>query len=90
MTVTCSACELGDYIKNQYGHPIDLDFRLHKGFTIGAGKKLYWYFIWHPSGNATVYDSPPRNKRYIKGDQLITVHFNPPPTTDNQLLEKFE
>lgn len=75
-TITCKACELTEHLKDEFGHPEDLDSSIHKGFTIGNGKKMYWYFIWHPSGNATVFDTEyPMNKRYIKGEQEITVHF---------------
>ena len=75
-TLTCAANDFGDHIKNELGFPMDLDSSLHKGFTVGKGKKMYWYFFWHKTGNATIYDtSYPLNKRFIKGDQLITIHF---------------
>src|SRR5947209_3438896 len=32
----------------------DMDGDIHEGFTIGRGKKLYWYLIWHSSGHVTV------------------------------------
>jgi hypothetical protein len=54
----------------------DLDSDIHKGFTIGKGKKLYWYLIWHPSGNVTVYPADGKMYgRWISGDTEITVHF---------------
>lgn len=70
-TLTFPANELQDYIGG------DLEDGKHLGFTIGKGKKMYWYFIWHSaSGNATVYTADiPMDKRYIKNEQLITVHF---------------
>lgn len=70
-TVTCMAYELTDVIDG------DLDSKLHNGFTIGKrGKQMYWYFIWHSTGNASVFNSGyPVKRRFIRGDQLITIHF---------------
>lgn len=74
--ITCKANETFFYILDDFGRPMDLDCRIHKGFTVGNGKKMYWYFVWHNSGNATIYDCEyPMNKRHINGEQLITVHF---------------
>jgi len=58
----------------------DLDSYIHKGFTIGKGKQLYWMMIWHGSGNVTVFtgdnnSSKQPRKRWISGDTEITVHF---------------
>lgn len=73
-TVTCKACMMHDYTGNK-----DLDPNVHSGFTVGKGKKLYWYFIWHTTGNATVYaiegNGKPMKKRFIRGNQIIHVHF---------------
>lgn len=78
--ITCKICDLGEAIVNEHGDPADMDSSLHKGFTIGNGKKLYWYIIWHKSGHCTVFrtgdkQGAPLIPRYLKGDQLITVHF---------------
>lgn len=69
--VTCKACELHDHTAGW-----DLDPDWAEGFTVGNGKVMYWYFIWHSTGNATVY-TPETNmrKRYIKGDQIINIYF---------------
>lgn len=55
----------------------DMDSNIHKGFTIGKGKTLYWYITWCKSGNAMVYRETDEGlvKRYVSGDQEITVHF---------------
>lgn len=55
----------------------DLDNAIHKGFTIGKGKQLYWEMVWHSSGHVTVYSQNPntRTGRWIDGDTEITVHF---------------
>ena len=53
----------------------DLDSDIHKGFTIGKGKTLYWMMIWHGSGNVSVYSIETTGKRYLSGDTEITVHF---------------
>lgn len=56
----------------------DLDSDIHKGFTVGKGKTLYWYMVWHKSGNVSVYrhsDGEGLVKRYLSGDQEITIHF---------------
>lgn len=61
------------------GTNADLDDDIHEGFTIGKGKTIYWYMIWHSSGNVTVYnkhsDSIYLKRRWISGDTEITVHF---------------
>lgn len=73
-TVTCKASDLTDHTGNR-----DLEYELHHGFTIGRGKKLYWYFRWHGSGNATVYpvetDGNIGWPRTINTDTEITIHF---------------
>jgi hypothetical protein len=53
----------------------DLDSDIHKGFTIGKGKTMYWMMIWHSSGNVTAYSIDTLGKRYLSGDAEITVHF---------------
>lgn len=57
----------------------DLDSHIHKGFTIGKGKTMYWMMIWHGSGNVTVFSNDEDNgqpkRRWISGDTEITVHF---------------
>lgn len=71
--ITCPLNFHQDYIGNR-----DLDWYLHKGFTIGRGKQMYWMIIWHPSsGNATVFtnDDKPIRRRYVRGDIEITIHF---------------
>lgn len=64
------------FIGELTGTHADLDPDLHEGFTIGRGKTMYWYMIWHgkTSGNVTVY-SITGQRRYLSGDQEITVHF---------------
>lgn len=70
-TITCKASELHEHTDG-----LDLDSDWAEGFTVGRGKIMYWYFIWHSTGNATVYtpEMPPKS-RFISGDQLITIHF---------------
>jgi hypothetical protein len=73
---TCQVCFMCDHMGTYFG--TDLDPEFHKGFTIGRGKKMYWYLIWHGSGNCTVYSDEEAGRmsgRYIKGDQEITIHF---------------
>ena len=61
-----------DYIGNR-----DIDNKFHKGFTVGRGKVMYWMLIWHNTGTATVYPiDENRWPRNLKGDELITIHFN--------------
>lgn len=71
--IECKANELSEHIEG------DLDDSIHEGFTVGKrGKVMYWYFIWHgnSTGNASIYTSDyPMRRSYIKGDQLIIVHF---------------
>lgn len=66
---TFKICHIGD----NTGTNADLNTDIHKGFTIGNGKKLYWEMIWHGSGHVTVFCND--SKRWISGDTLITVHF---------------
>lgn len=77
-TITCKANEMGNYIVGEFGDSRDLDSSIHQGFTVGKrGKKMWWYFIWHSdTGNASIYTGDiPTDRAYIKGDQLITIHF---------------
>ncbi len=55
----------------------DLDSRIHKGFTIGKGRVLYWMLLWHQSGHVTVFNTKPHSLggRWISGDSEITIHF---------------
>ncbi len=71
-TVKCTLNFLQDHTDH-----VDLDGRIHKGFTIGNGKVLYFMYIWHKSGNATVYpiNGNSINGRYVRGDVPITIHF---------------
>lgn len=73
--ITCKACFLTDTIDG------DLDGNIHKGFTVGEkGKIMYWYFIWHGTGNASIYTAGyPMKRSYIKGDQIIKIHFKSKP-----------
>ncbi len=72
---TGKICFIGDLT----GTNSDLDGEIHHGFTIGKGKTMYWYMIWHSkSGNVTVYgdkDGGGMRRRYLSGDQEITIHF---------------
>ena len=77
-TVTGKIC----FITNLTGINGDMDGSIHKGFTIGKGKRLYWLIRWHQSGNCTVYrakNEPEEGEalipRWISGDQIITIHF---------------
>lgn len=68
--VTGKICFIGDLTLLN----ADLNSTYHKGFTVGSGKVLYWEMIWHSkSGNVTVYNKSA--KRYLSGDQEITIHF---------------
>ena len=75
--VTCPICRIYDNTGN--GNGGDMDSDIHKGFTIGKGKKLYWMIIWTQKGNAFVYsmeeDEEFPRRRWVGGDQLITIHF---------------
>lgn len=58
----------------------DLEEEIHKGFTIGKGKKLYWMMIFHSTGyGVSVYSIEGKNaqpkRRWIHCDTEITVHF---------------
>ena len=72
--ITCAICHHQRYIDNQ-----DLQFGVHKGFTIGKGKTLYWMMIWHSTGNVTVYSADGERPRWISGDTEITIHFEDVP-----------
>lgn len=55
---------------------MDLDSDFHKGFTCGKGKVMYFMYIWHPSGRATIYPKEDgRYPRYVESDQKITIHW---------------
>lgn len=71
--ITGKICFISDLTLTGY----DLDWDIHKGFSIGKGKQLYWEMIWHGSGHVTVYsqDQKTRTGRWINGDTEITVHF---------------
>jgi len=73
--VTCPICRICDNTDLDG----DMDAGIHKGFTIGKGKKLYWYITWTQNGNAFVYsmeeDKEFPARRWVSGDQLITIHF---------------
>jgi hypothetical protein len=71
-SVSCKIC----YITDNTGTG-DLDSYIHKGFTIGNGKQLYWMMTWHGSGHVTVYsnDDKPLRRRWINGDTIITIHW---------------
>jgi len=70
---TGQICHLSDNTGAKYSH--DLDSYIHSGYTIGKGKQLYWEIIWHTSGHCTVYPINGKRGRYIKGDQIVTLHF---------------
>jgi hypothetical protein len=71
-TVKCQLCFLQEHTDNK-----DLDGNVHEGFTIGKGKALYFLYVWHQSGNASVYSVKEgvHSGRYVKGDVDITIHF---------------
>ncbi len=79
--VTCKICFYNDYtgyvdINNATHYPADLDADIHKGFTIGKGKTLYFMMIWHSSsGHVTVYNDKASYGRWISGDTEITIHW---------------
>lgn len=68
--ITCPLNRHQQYIGNK-----DLDFNIHKGFTIGKGKKLYWMMIWWSTGNATVYGVDDLSPRWVANDTIIKIHF---------------
>lgn len=69
--IICKLCDLQSNIGN-----CDLDSHQHKGFTVGKGKVMYWYIVWHPSCNASIYTSEREiRRRYVRGDIEITIHF---------------
>lgn len=70
--IKCKICFYQRYTDNR-----DLDSAIHKGFTIGRGKVVYFMMIWHAnSGNVTVYPVNDNSfPRYISGDTEITIHF---------------
>jgi hypothetical protein len=75
-TVTCRICDLTD--NTGYDCPSDMDSDVHKGFTIGKGKRLYWMMIWHNSGHVTVFTADGgenMKRRWISGDTIITIHW---------------
>lgn len=74
-TVTCQINFHQDYLETD-----DLDSTVHEGFTIGKGKTMYWYIIWHRTGHCTVARNANDGtlrliKRYIPGDSEITIHW---------------
>jgi len=75
-TTTGKICLIGDLTLTNR----DLEEEIHKGFTIGKGKKLYWMMIFHSTGyGVSVYSIEPKNaqpkRRWINCDTEITVHF---------------
>lgn len=84
--ITCPINFHQEYIGNR-----DLDKNIHKGFTVGRGKTMYFEMIWHPkSGNVTVYSVSGISWRHIKGDTMITIHFkeNINPSVWNDYINK--
>lgn len=76
----CKICDICDSAGLYYNGRVmgtDLDCDIHKGFTIGKGKRMYWMMIWHGSGHVTVFnnDDGPVRGRWIQGDTEITIHF---------------
>lgn len=69
--VTGQICNIGDLTLTR----MDLDPNMHKGFTIGKGKTMYFEMIWHGSGHVTVYNQKSKYGRWIDGGTEITVHF---------------
>lgn len=70
-TVKCTLNFLQDHTDHQ-----DLNSDVHKGFTIGNGKTLYFMYVWHKSGNATVYSiNGSIYGRHVRGDIPIIIHF---------------
>jgi hypothetical protein len=73
--VTCPICRICE----NTGNNGDMDWETHEGFTIGKGKKLYWMITWTKNGHAFVYsieeDGGFPARRWVSGDQLITIHF---------------
>lgn len=73
--VTCTINFMHDHLEGGE----DLNDGIHKGFTIGKGKTLYWYIVWNKYGNCIVA-RPLKGtinvaRRYIKGDTEITIHW---------------
>ena len=74
--VTGKICFIGELTLTN----CDLDHRIHEGFTIGKGKRMYWMMLWHGSGNVTVFSKDGKGdtvlpRRWLSGDTEITVHF---------------
>lgn len=68
------------FISELTGTNTDLDEFVHKGFTIGKGKKMYWMMIFHSTGYGVSVFSLEQTRiqskrRWITGDTEITVHF---------------
>ncbi len=79
-TIICPICFMGDFTgyvdpNNGLKYPSDLDANIHKGFTIGKGRTLYWMMIWHKSGHVTVVNAEATYKRWLPGDTEITIHW---------------
>lgn len=78
--VACKICFMGNFTGcvntgNGMPYPSDMDAEIHKGFTIGKGKTMYWMMIWHGSGNVTVFNEKATYGRWIAGDTEITIHW---------------
>ncbi len=71
---TGKICFIGDLTHTN----TDLNEKIHKGFTIGKGKTLYWMMVCNSNGNFTVYSSEGSGqpkRRWLSGNTEITVHF---------------
>jgi hypothetical protein len=70
-SITCKISGYQDYTDNR-----DLDSSIHKGFTYGRGKVMYFMMIWHGSGHVTIHPvDDNKSPRWINGDSTITIHF---------------
>lgn len=73
-TIQKRKCKIA-WIGDNTGNNGDLNDELHKGFTIGKGRAMYWMMLWHKSGNVSVFGMHNDSRRYLSGDQEITIHF---------------
>ncbi len=68
-TLTVPLAGYQDYTENR-----DLNSEYHIGFTLKNGRTMYWYMIWHNSGNCTIANDN-ASKRWVDGNSEITIHW---------------
>lgn len=59
--------------------PVTTGYGIAKGFTIGRGKKLYWYIIVSPKGFYYAYPIEERGllgwRRQFEQKTKVTIHY---------------